>query len=170
MKIHDSSDTYELEMAAELLRERIYATLALIAVLISIDPNHSTPLVAAGIVAGTIISLWAASIASTQMSNRIVFQNSVDHIVKLRVQIYRHMPMLYSLIFPLLLIGLAGIGALSLNVALHIATIGSSLLLATWSIDSAKTFSLKTSLLLLAVGLQVTIVIGIVALKVALGH
>jgi len=170
MKHSTISDPYDLEIFAELLRERIYATLALIAVLISINPNHSTPLVSAGIVTGTIVSLWAASIASTQMSDRIVFKDSVDHIVKLRVQINRHMPMLYSLIFPLVLIGLSATKLLSLNAALNIATVGSGLLLAIWSIDSVKTFSAKTSVLVIALIAQLAIIFGIVALKVALGH
>lgn len=67
------------EYIADLLKERIYATLALLGVLISIDPAHTNDLHAMYVICGTIISLWAASIVATQMSRRLVFQHELDH-------------------------------------------------------------------------------------------
>jgi uncharacterized membrane protein YeiH len=66
------------EYIADLLKERIYATLALLAVLISIDTAHSSSLHAAYIISGTIISLWAASMVATQMSRRMILQGQLN--------------------------------------------------------------------------------------------
>ena len=97
--------TINLELLAESLKERIYASLALLAVLLTIDPKHSTALHAAVIIGGTALSLWLASLVSSQMARRMVFgQPDAKQFEEDR---QRHSPLLASAILPLLLVGLS---------------------------------------------------------------
>ena len=160
----------EKEYIADLLKERIYATLALLAVLISINPVHSNPLHAAAIICGTIVSLWAASIVATQMSRRMIFQGAVDHNKDATHQIRRHAPMLASLVFPLFMIGLAAANAITLQLALAISIASSLLLLVGWSIGSARSLNAKKFPTLILILVELAIGLGVVGLKIIVGH
>jgi len=165
-----STTTARKEFIADLLKERIYATLALLAVLVSIDSEHSTALNAAFIISGTIISLWAASIVATQMSRRLVFQGELQRPVEVKRQVRRHAPMLAALIFPLFMIGLSALHFITLDTAITLSIISALLLLAGWSIGSARTLKANTLTTCILVGLELAIGIAVVALKVVVSH
>lgn len=158
------------EYIAELLKERIYATLALLAVLVSIDTRHASSLHAAYIMCGTIISLWAASIVATQMSRRLVFQGELDHIQEAHHHIRRHAPMLASLALPLLMVSLAMTHLISLDLAINISIASALLLLAGWSIGSAKALNAHNLPIAILVAIELAIGLGIVGLKLVVGH
>lgn len=160
----------EKEYIADLLRERIYATIALLAVLIGIDAEHSSPLHAAYLISGTIISLWAASIVATQMSRRLIFQGSLDYAEETRHQIRRHAPMLASLALPLFMIGLSSMQLISLGLAINISLVGALMLMVGWSIGSARSLNagrLQTFVLII---IELAIGLAVVGLKVIIGH
>jgi hypothetical protein len=161
---------HQKEYIAELLKERIYATLALLAVMISIDTNHSSALHAAYIICGTIISLWAASIVSTQMSRRLVFKGELDHSEEMTHQMRRHAPMLAALVFPLLMILLAAVKFISLDLAMNISIISALLLLVGWSIGSARSLHAKKFPIFILVAAELLIGLAIVGLKLIVGH
>jgi len=169
-RLHHPQTEHEKEYVAELLKERIYATLALLAVLISIDTEHYSALHAVYIICGTIISLWAASIVATQMSRRLIFPGELDTVQETHHQLRRHAPMLASLIFPLLMIGLAAIRLISLEVAVNVSIISALILLAGWSIGSALSLKAKKLPIFILVAIELAIGLGIVALKVVIGH
>ena len=158
------------EFIAELLKERIYATLALLAVLISIDTEHYSPLHAIYIICGTIISLWAASIVSTQMSRRVIFQGQLDNAHETQHQLRHHAPMLASLVFPLLMIGLSILNLISLEVAINISIASALVLLMGWSIGSARSLHAKKLPIFVLVVIELAIGLSIVGLKVLIGH
>jgi hypothetical protein len=158
------------EYIADLLKERIYATLALLAVLISIDSSHSSPLHAGYIVSGTIVSLWAASIVAAQMSRRVIFQDQLDHSRETDHQMRRHAPMLASLVFPLMMIGFAIVKLISLELAINISIVSALLLLVGWSVGSARPLRVKKFPTLILVVTELTIGLGIVCLKLVVGH
>jgi general stress protein CsbA len=158
------------EYVAELLKERIYATLALLAVLISIDSTHTTPLHAAYIICGTIVSLWAASIVATQMSRRVIFQGELDHSQEVHHHIRRHAPILASLVFPLMMIWLAMLHLISLAAAINVSIISALALLAGWSIGSARSLRTKKLPTLVLVVIELAIGLSIVGLKLLVEH
>ncbi len=139
------------EHIAEVLKERIYATLALLAVLISIDTVHYSPLKAGYLITGTIVALWAASIVATVISRRIVFSGEINHEKDRDVQLRKHAAILASLPFPLLMILLAWLSIISLSVAINIAIISVLLLMMTWSVLSAKSLNFKSVPIILLV-------------------
>lgn len=159
-----------MEFLADLLKERIYATFALVAVLVSIDPAHTTPLRAMLFVAGTIFSLWAASIIASQMSQRLVFQNAKNHDRELRVSLLRHSAMLYTLPLPLLLIGLSYYGFIGLESALHFSLAASFLLFVIWTVRSTKTIKASKLAITLLIILQALFIVGTISLKVIVSH
>jgi hypothetical protein len=167
---HHSDDKHHKEFIAELLKERIYATLALLAVLISIDTAHYSALHAIYIICGTIISLWAASIVSTQMSRRLIFQGQLDNAHETELQLRRHAPMLASLAFPLLMISLSMLNLFSLEIAINISIASALVLLMGWSIGSARSLNAKKLPIFVLVLIELAIGLSIVGLKVLIGH
>ena len=165
-----SKNEKHMEFIADLLKERIYATFALVAVLVSIDPEHTTPFHASLFVAGTILSLWAASIIAAQMSQRLVFQDAKNHDRELRISLLRHSAMLYALPLPLLLIGLAHINLIGLQDAIHLSTASSFLLFTLWTVRSAKTIQASKIAIALLIILQALFIIGTISLKVLVSH
>jgi hypothetical protein len=159
-----------MELLADLLKERIYATFALVAVLVSIDPTHTTPLRAILFVAGTIFSLWAASLIASQMSQRLVFQDAKNHDKGLHLSLLRHSAMLYTLPFPLLLIGLSYYGLIDLETALHFSLAASFLLFIIWTVQSTKTIKASKLAILLLIVLQALFIVGTISLKVIVSH
>ena len=166
----DTNTTHHKELIAELLKERIYATFALMAVLLSIDATHTTPWGAIVLVAGTIASLWAASIVASRMSTRMVYGNSVDHRESLRHTLAAHASMLYAMITPIVLFGLAAAHALSLHLAIILATIAAGGLLVIWTLRSVHTTHSGARTVVPLLVLQVSAVIGVIALKLATSH
>jgi hypothetical protein len=171
MNSEQKTKTYhQKEYIAELLKERIYATIALLAVLFSIDTTHTSPLHAAYIISGTIISLWAASIAATQMSRRLIFQSELDHPLETERQLRRHAPMLVSLIFPLVMLTLAAVNLLTLKIAITISIASALLLLVGWSIGSARALHANKIPSAILIVIELAIGLAIIGLKIAVGH
>lgn len=170
--VHSKRQKTELEkeFIADLLKERIYATLALLAVLISIDSVHTSALHAVYIICGTIVSLWAASIVATQMSRRLVFRGELNAREETQHQLRRHAPMLATLIFPLLMIGLSTLGFIGLDDAITISILSALALLVGWSIGSARSLGATKMPTIILVAVELGIGLAVVGLKVVTGH
>ena len=159
----------DTELRVELLRERIYATIALLAVLLTLDTAHTSPIKAAVIVAGTALSLWAAGLVASQMSYRIIMQkeqpkHSTDR------QVLRHAPLLVAAIFPLFAISLSIIGVVGLAVAIEAAIVASLLLILGWSLLSARALKAGRLATLFLGFTEVAIGLAIVGLKLLISH
>lgn len=160
----------DLDFRAEILKERIYATLALLAVLLTIDTNHTTPIKAAGIVAGTAASLWAASLIATQMSRRIIKQQRLEDAATVRRQYIVHAPLLFSAVLPVIFVSLAIIDIISLSLAIDMAIGFSLLTLLAWSLLSARSVKASKLTTLLVASLDLAVGLAVVGLKAILGH
>jgi hypothetical protein len=159
-----------LEQRAELLKERIYATLALLAVLLTIDTTHASAGQAAVIVAGTALSLWAASIVASRMSYRIIMQQDHPGEEPFKREFVRHSPLLAAAVFPLFTIFLSFIGLISLLVAVDAAIIGLLLLILGWSLLSARAMRAGALSTLLITAAYLAIGLGVVVLKTLVTH
>lgn len=159
----------QLEYLADLLRERIYATIALLAVLISIDTNHSSPGKAAAVVGGTAVSLWVASLVATKMSRRMVLGRA-DPPAETERQLRRHTPLLAAGIFPLMAISLAGVGIVSLSAAINGAIGASLLLMVGWSIASARAISPTKGSVIVLGAIELAVGLAVVWFKLLVGH
>jgi hypothetical protein len=174
MKRHDWTDhtgrlsTIDLELLADSLKERIYASLALLAVLLTLDPTHSSTTHAAIVIGGTALSLWLASIVSAQMAHRMVFGQPDEE--KFEKDRQRHAPLLASAVLPLILVGLSGLHVFSLERAITISIWTILLSLIFWSVASARSMHASKLATLMLAGISLLIGLGVVALKALLSH
>jgi hypothetical protein len=169
MKHSVDVDLFTLEHRAGLLKERIYATIILLAVLISIDPAHNTPFEVLIIISGTTISLWAASLVASQMARRIILKK-IGTKTEIHHRLREHSPLLAAGSVPFIMSLLAVAGLMELTVAIAISIGYSILLMILWSLLSAKAMDAQKWLTLFVAGMQFAIGLGIVLLKFALEH
>ena len=158
------------ELIAELLKERIYTTFAIMAVLLTIDPSHSTAGGAIGLVAGTVVSLWAASVVASRMAQRMVYRNEINHLESLRHSLIVHSSMLYAMLPPIGLFLLSAIGVLPLGVATILAAIGSGLLLFGWTLNSVRATHSGARTVIPTLLVQALVVVGVIVLKLNSSH
>ena len=159
-----------LEHRAGLLKERIYGTIILLAVLVSIDTCHTSSLHTLFIVGGTVLSVWAASLVASQMSRRIVMQRLAVRPDALEERFIEHAPLLAAGVFPVVLVGLSEAGAFSLSFAVNVAIGYGVVLMVFWSLLSARAIGAGRLLTLFVAGLELIIGLAVVGLKLIVEH
>jgi len=158
----------DLELMADTLKERIYATLALLAVLISIDASHTTALHVELLIGGTALSLWAASWIASQLARQMIFgRPDAEHIEREK---QRHAPLLLSAVLPMFIVGLSIIRVFPLHVAISASTYLLIITLALWALMSAYRMRVGRGRTVILASFVTLLGLGIVALKAALGH
>ena len=159
-----------LEFTADLLKERIYATFVLLAVLLAIDTTHVTPQRVIIVILGTAFSLWAASLTASRMSYRIVMGEIETDRALLQKRLIKHSPLLHAAVFPVLVNLAALLHVIPVQAAVNISLAGLLLLLVTWSLLSAR--ALKVGLLgtFLLAGVELAIAVIIIVIKMATSH
>lgn len=161
--------TVDLELQAESLKERIYATLAILAVLLTLDATHASTLHAAAVIGGTALSLWAASFISSRMAKRMVYGRSPEAEHTRRDSV-KHAPLLASAAFPLLMIGAASIGLFTLEQAITMSIGAILLTLVLWSLAAARSMHASRLASILLATIVLLIGLGVVALKTFVAH
>lgn len=159
-----------LEFRIELLKERIYATFVLLAVLLTIDTSHTTPLRVIIIIGGTSLSLWAASLVASRMSYRIVMQKNETDRVRISLQLAQHRPLLYAAALPLFINILALVHIIPVALAVEISIAGMILLLVVWSLLSARALNAGKLATLILAGVELIIGLLIIGLKLFSAH
>lgn len=164
-----SQVTVDPELQVEALKERIYATLAILAVLLTVDAAYASTLHAAAIIGGTAISLWAASFISSRMAKRMVYGRSpeAEHTPRDSV---KHAPLLATAAFPLLMVGAAGIGLFTLEQAITMSIGAILLTLVLWSLAAARSMHASKLASILLAAIVLLIGLGVVALKALVAH
>lgn len=161
---------FQLEHKATLLKERIYATIILLAVLITLDPSHSTPLHAMLVIGGTTLSIWAASIVATRMSRRIILKSTEIDPADIERRVSEHAPLLAAGMFPLFMAALAFAGLLKLSIAVNLSIAYCLLLMIGWSLLSARALRANKLQTLMLASLELVIGLAIVLLKIIVSH
>lgn len=156
--------TQNLDILTDALKERIYATLALLAIIISIEPDHVSILKASVQIGGTALSLWFASNISAQMAHRVVHGRLMNRAEGLRV-LRAHSPLLFAAVPPLVIMAAAALGIFSLATALAIAAGLSILTLLTFSLASARAMHASAGSTIVLAVVETAIGLGVVALK-----
>ena len=159
-----------LEHRAGLLKERIYGTIILLAVLVSIDTAHTSAQHTLFIVGGTVLSVWAASLVASQMSRRIIMQQLALSPDALEERFAEHAPLLAAGVFPVLIIGFSALGVFSLSFAVNVAIGYGVVLMVLWSLLSARAVGAGKLLTLFVAALELFIGLAVVALKLIAEH
>ncbi|MER5462175.1 hypothetical protein ABT010_16065 [Streptomyces sp. NPDC002668] len=106
------------DIPAARLKERIYATITLTAVVVTLaeagEPDH---LEAALTVAVTALGVWLATLVADEQAHRAVTRRSANR-AEIRTGLHVSSPLLLSAVGPLALIGMSALGAMGLGTAL----------------------------------------------------
>lgn len=165
-ELHVSDSEYRIA----LLKERIYASIALLAVLVSIDTKHTTPLHADLIVGGTALSLWVASIVASRMSRRIILGHNKETQDEYQYRLSKHTPLLTTAAFPVFMIALSAFNIISLTTAVLLGIAELFLFIIIMSFRSARAIHYETLPTVLIAVLEISIGIAIVWLKLFVSH
>lgn len=160
----------DADVAAERLKERIYATITMVAVTMGLaGSEHLDALGAAATVAVTALGLWAATIVADQQAHRVVHLRPPSA-GELRRLLFVSSPLLVSAVAPLTLIVLSAVGLLALRTALLIAAgIGVGSLFA-WSFTGGRRMGAGPVGALLAGTVDMSIGVAVALVKYIAGH
>ncbi|GAA5023870.1 hypothetical protein [Kitasatospora paranensis] len=107
----------EVGALAERLKERIYATITMIAVLVGLSAGHAGLAGALATVLTTALGLWLATVVADQQAHRTVHRRRATG-RELRRMLYVSSPLLSCAVGPAVMIGLAALNVFALSTAL----------------------------------------------------
>lgn len=169
-KQHPTSREERLQLA-ELLKERIYSTITLLAVLATLwrGAEHVTPLGAAGSILATAVALWLAIAIASRMSYHVIHGASMPA-RELGQMLAVRKALLAPAIAPILFIGLSVITPLSLETALFIGMLSLLASFAIFSLIAGRRTRATWYEIAISSGLEIALGIGVILLKITVGH
>ena len=161
----------KLEHIAENMKERIYATLTLLAVIAALwqSAEHHTAMGTIASILGTATALWLATLISARMSHRAV------HAKRMTTRDYRKILFTSSGLFapailPTLLILLSASNIFSLKTALFSSMVVLSLSLFAFSFSAGRRIYGNGLRLIVISALEMLLGVGVIVLKLAVGE
>ncbi len=152
------------------LKERIYATITMIAVVAALAQDDEVDRAdAASTVFGTALGVWLATLVADQQAHRVVHQR-IARGDDLRTMLYTSSALLISAVGPLAFIALSALGAMSLHTALLVAVCAELAGLFAWGWLGGLRLGGGPIAAALAGAADLVIGAVIVAVKVAAGH
>jgi uncharacterized protein YacL len=159
------------EHLAENMKERVYATITLLAVIATLwqtADHHSVKGTLASIV-GTVIGLWLATLIAGRVSHRAVYQKSM-HQHELAKLLFTSSGLLVPALVPSLLVLLSGTGVISLQDALLGGMVVLLLSLFTLSFMAGRKIYTSRGRVILISSLETLVGVGVIALKILVGE
>ncbi|MGW7300672.1 hypothetical protein [Streptomyces sp. NPDC054829] len=154
----------------ERVKERVYATITMLAVLVGLAQNsHTRYSTAAVFVACTALGLWLATLVADLQAHRVVHQRMPAR-GEVRDLLYATWPLLSSAVGPLVMIALSALGLLGLSTALWIAVGVDVASLAGWGFIGGRRMGNGVLPSVLAAVVDAAIGLGVVMVKVVAGH
>ncbi|MEU3406044.1 hypothetical protein ABZ766_19195 [Streptomyces sp. NPDC006670] len=152
------------------LKERLYATITMISVVIGLaGTGHPDAAGAAATVATAAAGLWLASLVADQQAHRVT-HGALARGRDLRLMLFVSSPLLLSAAGPLLLIGVSALGAMELRTALYTAAAVNVATLFGWGCYGGIRMGGGTALALLAGVIDAAIGTAVAVVKAATGH
>ncbi|MFG2875575.1 hypothetical protein ACGFYU_11310 [Streptomyces sp. NPDC048337] len=158
------------EMAAARLKERLYATITMISVVIGLaGGTHLDAVGAAATVATASVGLWLAALVADQQAHRVT-HGALARGRELRAMLFVSSPLLLSAVGPLILIGVSALGAMGLKTALLTAAGVNVATLFAWGCYGGIRMGGGTLFALLAGAIDAAIGTAVAVVKTATGH
>lgn len=160
------------EVVAENMKERVYSTITLIAVLTVMWQNsgeHSAR-GAIAVIFGSVVALWLATLISIRMSYRAIHGKPIST-KGYRKALFSASGLLAPAITPILIVTISGLtGWYDLKVALMASMIVSLLSLFALSFNASRRIYTSLGRQLLVSALEMSVGIGVILLKLAVGE
>ncbi|MDH6544493.1 hypothetical protein [Streptomyces sp. SPB4] len=162
--------TATAEASAARLKERLYATITMISVVIGLAASeHVDAVGATATVLTAAVGLWLASLVADQQAHRVVHGRLATG-AELRRMLWVGSPLLLSAVGPLILIGSAVLGVMELPTALYAAAGVNVASLFGWGWYGGVRMGSGPALALLAGALDAAIGLSVALVKAAAGH
>ncbi|MEV6677430.1 hypothetical protein AB0N09_11265 [Streptomyces erythrochromogenes] len=156
--------------AAARLKERLYATITMISVVIGLGVSEQADAAgAAATVLTAAVGLWLAALVADQQAHRVV-HGRIATGAELRHMLWVSSPLLLSAAGPLILIGACALGVMDLQTALYAAAGVSVAGLFGWGWYGGVRMGSGAALALLAGALDAGIGLAVALVKAAAGH
>ncbi|MEV5354960.1 hypothetical protein [Streptomyces sp. NPDC052693] len=154
---------------ADRLKERIYATITMVAVVIGLDLGDVGTVGGAATVLTTALGLWLATFVADQQAHRTVHRHfATGH--ALRRMLYVSSPLLSCAVGPALMIALAAMGVLSLHAALLVSAGAGVASLFLWGFLGGMRMGGGALAAVLAGLVDAAIGVAVALVKTAAGH
>lgn len=166
----DNTRLSDITHRAERLKERIYATLTVIAVVLGLALSGSaTHLASALSVVGTSLGLWLATLTAEAQAQRIAFERMVTW-AEFRHMLFVSSPLLTAAVGPLMLVGLSALDVLPLTTALYLSVAVDAAEMFVWSWAAGR--RMGSGLLGAVFAGLINLLIGgiVIGVKLAAGH
>lgn len=158
------------DTAAAQLKERLYATITMISVVIGLaGSSHVDAVGAAATVATASAGLWLAALVADQQAHRVV-HGALARGRELRAMLFVSSPLLLSAVGPLVLIGVSALGAMGLQTALFTAAGVNVATLFAWGCYGGIRMGGGAAFALLAGAIDAAIGTAVAVVKAAAGH
>ena len=158
------------DVLREQLKERIYASLTLLAVLVALaQSGHPGRAAAVVSVTATALGLWLATLVA-DLQALPVARGRMPRLAEIRHALFVSSPLLSSAVGPLLLIGLSAAGMMELTTALWISVGSEVVALAVWGFVGGRRVGAGPLGALVMAVLNAVIGLGVVAVKLVAGH
>ncbi|MCX4545656.1 hypothetical protein [Streptomyces sp. NBC_01565] len=166
----DDDLAHDPRFAAARLKERLYASITMISVVIGLaGTGHTEAWGAAATVLTAAVGLWLAALVSDQQAHRVVHGRLATG-RELRRMLAVSSPLLLSAVGPLVLIGVAALGVMELDTALLTAAGVNVASLFAWGCFGGIRMGGGTVAALLAGALDAAIGTAVALVKAAAGH
>ncbi|MFD9725352.1 hypothetical protein [Streptomyces sp. NPDC059072] len=164
------TDAAGTAMAAAHLKERLYATITMISVVIGLaGGSHLDVVGASATVATAAVGLWLASLVADQQAHRVT-HGALARGRELRAMLFVSSPLLLSAVGPLILIGVSALGVIELDTALYTAAAVNVATLFAWGCYGGIRMGGGTAFALLAGAIDAAIGTAVAVVKAAAGH
>lgn len=160
------------EVVAENMKERVYSTITLIAVLTVMWQNsgHHSAKGTIAIILGSVLALWLATLISIRMSYRAIHGKAISA-AGYRRTLFAASGLLAPAISPILIVAVSGLtGWYSLKAALLASMIVSLLSLFALSFNAGRKIYDNFWRLLIVSLLEMSVGVGVILLKLAVGE
>lgn len=167
----DALSTERLEHIAENMKERVYATLTLLAVITALwqTADHHTAAGAIASIVGSTTALWLATIISARMSYRAVHGKRMS-VGNYRKMIFTSSGLFAPAIAPAIFILVSSTGAITLSTALLASVVVLAFSLFLFSFVAGRRIYGFGFRLIAISALEMLLGIGVIALKLAVGE
>jgi TRAP-type C4-dicarboxylate transport system permease large subunit len=160
------------EVVAENMKERIYSSITLLAVMAALWQNadHHRSLGTIASILGAAVALWLATLIATRMSYRAVHGKSISRSAYAKT-LFASSGLLAPAIPPILIIAISGVtGWYSLKTALMASMVIGLLSLFLLSFTAGRKIYDNIWRLLVVSALEMSVGIGVILLKLAVGE
>ncbi|MGI5404643.1 hypothetical protein ACQEVG_35330 [Streptomyces sp. CA-135486] len=158
------------DIAAGRLKERIYATITLTAVVVTLAEAEAPDHLEAGLtVAVSALGVWLATLVADEQAHRAVSGRSANR-TEIRTALHVSSPLLLSAVGPLVLIGMSALGVVGLETALMTAAGVEVVTLFLWGWWIGRRMGNGPLSALISGLLDTAIGVGVVTVKLIAGH